>query len=52
VKKLDDGSYLFFSLESLWSEDYKTRNDVVAALDGKSDGFYYEEMLSWVKQTG
>lgn len=51
VKKLDDGSYLFFSLESLWSEDYKTRNDVVAALDGKSDGFYYEEMLSWVKSS-
>jgi len=52
VKKLDDGSYLFLSLDPLWSDDYKTRNDVVAALDGKNDGFYYEELVSWMRQSG
>jgi len=48
IKKLDDGSYLFLSLDPLWSEDYKTRNDAVAALDGVKDGFYYEELVSWL----
>jgi hypothetical protein len=52
AKKLDDGSFLFLSLERLWSDDYKTRNDVVAALDGKTDGFYYEELMSWIRQSG
>lgn len=52
VKKLDNGSYLFLSLDSLWSEDYKTRNDIVAALDGKTDGHYYEELVSWVTRRG
>ena len=47
-RKLDDGTYLFFSLDSLWSEDYKTRNDVVAVLDGVKDGFYYEELSAWI----
>jgi len=48
-KKLDDGSYLFFSLDPLWSDDYRTRNDVVAVLDGVKDGFYYEELSAWVQ---
>ena len=48
VKKLDDGSYLFLSLDPLWSEDYRTRNDVVAVLDGVKDGFYYEELCEWI----
>jgi hypothetical protein len=52
VKKLDDGGYLFLAFDPLWSDDYKVRNDVVAVLDGKTDGFYYEEILAWVKQTG
>jgi plasmid replication initiation protein len=51
-RKLDDGTYLFFSLDSLWSEDYKTRNDVVAVLDGQKDGFYYEELSAWLAGTG
>ena len=48
IKKLDDGSYLFLSLDPLWSEDYRTRNDVVAVLDGVKDGFYYEELCEWI----
>jgi hypothetical protein len=52
VKKLDDGSYLFLSLDPLWSDDYRTRNDVVAVLDGVKDGFYYEELMEWIHQTG
>jgi len=52
VKKLDDGSYLFLSLDPLWSDDYRTRNDVVAVLDGVKDGFYYEELCEWISQNG
>lgn len=50
IKKLDNGGYLFLSLDPLWSEDYTVRNDVVAALDGKTDGFYYEELVQWLTQ--
>jgi len=51
VKKLDDRSYLFLSLDKLWSDDYTVRNDVVAVLDGVKDGFYYEELSTWITQT-
>jgi hypothetical protein len=50
IKKLDDGSYLFLSLDPLWSDDYRVRNDVVAVLDGVKDGFYYEELVEWITQ--
>jgi len=50
VKKLDDGRYLFLAFDPLWSDDYKVRNDVVAAIDGKTDGFYYEELSQWITQ--
>ena len=50
IKKLTDGSYLFLSNDSLWNEDFTVRNDVVAALDGKSDGFYYDEVVEWLTQ--
>ena len=50
VKKLDDGSYLFLSLDKLWSDDYTTRNDVVAVLDGVKDGYYYDELVEWISQ--
>jgi len=50
VKKLDDGSYLFLSLDPLWSDDYRVRNDVVAVLDGVKDGFYYEELNEWIRE--
>jgi len=48
VKKLDDGSYLFLSLDPLWTDDYRKRNDVVAVLDGVKDGFYYQELCNWI----
>lgn len=47
IKKMDDGAIWFMSQDPLWSDDYTVRNDVVAALDGKQDGFYYEEALAW-----
>lgn len=50
IKKLDNGGYLFLSLDPLWNEDYTVRNDVVAVLDGKTDGFYYEELVQWLIQ--
>lgn len=50
VKKLDDGRYLFLAFDPLWSDDYKVRNDVVAAIDGKTDGFYHEDLVSWISQ--
>jgi hypothetical protein len=50
VKRLDDGSVLFLSRTSLWSDDYTTRNDVVAVLDGVKDGFYYDEASAWVQK--
>ena len=52
VKKLDDGRYLFLAFDPLWSDDYFVRNDVVAAIDGKTDGFYYEDLRQWLAQTG
>lgn len=48
VKKLDDGRVLFLSKTPLWNDDYTIRNDVVVALDGKTDGEYYEEAVSWI----
>ena len=50
VKHLDDGSVLLFSRDSLWSDDYRTRNDVVAVLDGVKDGFYYDEVCRWLRK--
>jgi len=48
VKFLDDGSVLLLAETSLWSDDYRTRNDVVAVLDGVKDGFYYDEVCGWL----
>lgn len=48
VKVMDDGATWFMAATPLWSEDYAVRNDIVAALDGKQDGYYYEEALAWV----
>jgi hypothetical protein len=50
VKVLDDNTTWFMAAVPLWSEDYSVRNDVVAALDGKQDGYYYEEALGWVNE--
>jgi hypothetical protein len=43
-----DGKKLFLSEDKLWNEDYTVRNDVVALLDQKDDGFYYEEAIQWL----
>lgn len=48
VKKMDDGSTWFMSRNSLWNEDYTVRNEVVAALDGRQDGYYYDEAVRYV----
>ena len=49
VKTLEDGRILLLAIDGkLWSDDLKTRNDVIAVLDGRTDGFYYEEAVNWV----
>jgi len=48
IKKMDDGSVWFMAIDPLWNEDYSVRNDVVAALDGRQDGYYYEEAMRWL----
>lgn len=49
VKNMDDGTTWFMAIDSLWSIDYTVRNEVVAALDGKQDGYYYDEAIRWVR---
>lgn len=48
---LQDRTKWFMSRDPLWSDDYTVRNDVVAALDNKQDGYYYEEALEWVSSS-
>ena len=48
MKELEDGRLLLLALDSLWNEDYTVRNDAVAVLDGKTDGYYYEEVIAWL----
>lgn len=43
---------LLFALDPLWNSDYTKRNDIVAALDGVSDGEYYDEAIEWIKEQG
>lgn len=50
-KVLADGTKWFFSKDPLWSADFTTRNDVVAVLDNRQDGYYYEEAISWLTNT-
>ena len=45
---LDDGNEVFMSLDPLFNEDYSVRNDVVQAIDNRTEGYYYEEALAWV----
>ena len=47
---LDDGTKWFMAKTPLWNEDFTVRNDVVAALDNKQAGDYYEEALEWVQR--
>lgn len=48
IKKLEDGKILLLAQDKLWNEDYTVRNDAVAVLDGKTDGYYYEEAVQWL----
>lgn len=48
VKHLDGGGVLLLADSPLWNEDYTVRNDAVAVLDGKTDGYYYEEVIGWL----
>ena len=47
---LDDGTKWFMARTPLWNDDYTVRNDVVAALDNKQDGYYYDEAVAWVER--
>ncbi len=47
-KEFDDGKKFFLSHEGLYNEDFTKRNDVVAVLDQKDYGFYYEEAIAWL----
>lgn len=47
---LDDGTKWFMSKTPLWNEDFTIRNDVVAVLDNRQSGDYYEEALEWVQR--
>ena len=48
VKYLDNGGILLLADRPLWNEDYTVRNDAVAVLDGKTDGYYYDEVIAWL----
>jgi hypothetical protein len=49
MKTLDDGKLFLIALDPLWNEDYTVRNDAVAFLDGKLDGYYYDEVVAWME---
>ena len=47
VEKIATG-WLLSAVTPLWNADYTVRNDVVVALDGKTDGHYYEQAEEWL----
>jgi len=51
VRVMDDKSVWLMANTPLWDEGYANRNDLVAMLDGKQDGFYYDEAVSWWKRS-
>jgi hypothetical protein len=48
IKKMNDDTIWLMAVDPLWNADYSVRNDVVAALDGKQDGYYYQEAMGWL----
>ena len=49
IKTIDGGKILLLAIDGkLWNDDYTVRNDAVAVLDGKLDGYYYEEVVAWL----
>lgn len=49
IRKLDDGRIMLSALSPLWDDTFTVRNDAVAVLDGRFDGFYYDEAVSWLR---
>jgi len=47
---LDDGTKWFMTQTPLWNDNFTVRNDVVAALDNRQSGDYYDEALEWVQR--
>lgn len=45
-----DAGVIFFSQTPLYSDDFTVRNDAVVALDGKTDGHYYDEANAWLQE--
>lgn len=50
MQTFDDGRLFLTARDGLWNEDYTVRNDAVAVLDGKTDGYYYDEVVAWLAQ--
>jgi hypothetical protein len=48
VRNMDDGTTWLIAQDPLWNEDFTIKNEVVAALDNKQDGYYYEEATGWL----
>ena len=51
VQTMGDGNLMLSAMDSLWNDDYTAKNNVVSALDGKFDGYYYEEAKLWLTTT-
>ena len=49
IKNIPGGRIMLLSISPLYNEDYSIRNDVVASLDQKTEGFYFEEVSEWLK---
>lgn len=47
MQRMVDGALFFHAVTPLWDETYTQKNHVVAALDGKQEGEYYEEAAAW-----
>jgi hypothetical protein len=50
IENWDDDTVFLVGVTPLWTDDYTVRNDAVAVLDGKTDGYYYEEVVTWMSQ--
>lgn len=50
VRSIANGEWLLAAITPLWSMDYTVRNDVVVALDGVNDGYYYEQVKEWLNK--
>lgn len=51
VRYLAGGEVMLDPIDQLWDESFTVKNDAVAVLGGRFDGYYYEEALSWLTNT-